>query len=50
MRIFCEFFEPLEMYFLDDEGVDGIFLVRDLQECPGDPFVILRKIDLKAFD
>ena len=50
MRIFREFFEPLEMYFFDDEGVDRIFLIRDLQECLGDHFVILRKIDLKVFD
>ena len=46
----CEFFEPFEMYFFDDEAVDRIFLIRDLQECLGDHFVILRKIDLKVFD
>ena len=50
MRIFREFFEPLEMYFFDDEGVDRIFLIRDLQEYLGDHFIILRKIDLKVFD
>ncbi len=38
------------MYFFDDEGVDRIFFIQDLQECPGDHFVILRKIDLMVFD
>ena len=50
MRSFREFFEPLEMYFFDDEGVDRIFLIRDLQERLGDHFVILRKIDLMVLD
>ena len=38
------------MYFFDDEGVDRIFLIRDLQERLGDHFVILRKIDLMVLD
>ena len=48
--MFCELFEPLEMYFFDNEAVDRIFLIRDLQEFLGHHFVILRKIDLKVFD
>ena len=48
--MFCEFFEPFEMYFFDDEAVDRIFLIRDLKEFLRDHFVILRKIDLKVFD
>ena len=50
MRIFCDFFESLEMYFFDNEGVDRIFLIRNLQECLGDQFVILGKIDLMVLD
>lgn len=50
MRSFCEFFEPFEMYFFDDEAVDRIFLIRDFQERLRDHFVIFRKIDLMVLD